>query len=76
MAMRRNQKGKDSFNEEKAVDPCDHAQNPPQIVLPFCIVFVIMTVSGIMEAEDLQRRQTIRRLLHNQHRVSLYMYGA
>lgn len=57
MAMRRNKKGKYPFNEEKAVDPCDHAQNPPQIVLSFCKVFVIMTVSVTMEAKDLQRRQ-------------------
>lgn len=60
--MRRNQKGKDSFNKEKAVDPCDHAQNPPQILLSFCAVFVIMTASVIVEAKDLQRRQRGRQL--------------
>ncbi len=60
--MRRNQKGKDPLNKEKAVDSCDHAQNPPQILLSLCIVFVIMTVSAIMEAEDLQRRQRRKQL--------------
>lgn len=57
MAMRREQKGKYSLNKEKAVDPCNHAQNLPQILLSFCVVLVIMTVSVIMETEDLQRRQ-------------------
>lgn len=60
--MRRNQKGKHSFNKEKAVDPCNHAQNPPQVLLSFCVVFVSMTVSVIMEAKDLQRRQRGKQL--------------
>lgn len=62
MAMRRNQKGKDPLNEEKAIDPCDHAQNPPQILLSLCGVFVIMAVCVIMEPKDLQRRQRGKQL--------------
>lgn len=55
--MKRNQKGEDSFNKEKAVDPSDHAKDLPQILLSFCVVLNIMTVSVVMEAKDLQRRQ-------------------
>lgn len=62
MAMRRNQKGKGSFNKEKAIDPGDHAQNPPQIILFFYTVFVIMTASVIVEAKDLQRRRRGKQL--------------
>lgn len=55
MTVRRNQKRKDALNKEKAVNPCNHSQNLPQILLSFCIVIVIVTVSVIVEAEDLQR---------------------
>lgn len=62
MAMRREKKRKDPFNKEKAVNPCDHSQNLPQILLSFCKVFVIMTLSVIVEAKDLQRRQRGKQL--------------
>lgn len=65
MAMRRNHKGEDSFYEEKAVDPADHSQDLPQILLSFGIVPVATTVSVVMEAKNLQRR--VRHLLHGHH---------
>lgn len=55
MTVRRNQKRKDPLNKEEAVNPCNHSQNLPQILLSFSIVIVIVTVSVIVEAEDLQR---------------------
>lgn len=57
MALRRNKKGEHSFNKEKAINPSNHAQNLPQILLSFSIVLIIMTVSVIMEAQNLQRTQ-------------------
>lgn len=78
MAMRREKKRKDPFNKEKAVNPCDHSQNLPQILLSFCKVFVIMTVSVIVEAKDLQRRQRGKQLdLYSRvNREYLYTCGA
>ena len=55
--MRRNQEGEHSFNKEKAINPSDHAQNLPQILLSFSIVLSIMTMSAVVEAQNLQRRQ-------------------
>lgn len=60
--MRRNQKREDPFNKEKDVYPSNNSQNLPQILLSLFIMFIIMTVSVIMETKDLQRRQRGKQL--------------
>lgn len=74
--MRRKEEGQDSFNEEKAVDPCDYAQNPPQILFIVRKVLVIVTASVIVEAKDLQRRQEGKQLDIYSTVNGEFLYGA
>lgn len=74
MTVRRNQKRKDPLNKEKAVNSCDHSQNLPQVLLSFCIVIVVVTVSVIVEAEDLQRTQRGTQLDSHSKVNSEYLY--